>query len=455
MAGIQASGVGSGLDINTLVSQLVAAERAPLDARITRQRSAVNVEISGLSSLKSSMSTLKDALASIKDIASFAVRTATSSDKTIFTATADDSVGPGSYEIEVGNLATAQKLASGPFVAGRDAVVGTGTLTIAYGEDSFEVEIDSTHNTLAGIRDAINSAEGNEGVTASIINGTDGSRLVLTARKTGADNAVTITQAGGDGGLAALVYDAGNPGANTLTQTTAAADATIYVNGYEYRSASNEVTGAVDGLTISLLKADPGTTYTLDVGNDLTAVTTRIKKFVTDYNSLAKNLSGLQAYNATTGTAGPLIGNAYVRGVHQGVRMDISNPVSGVTGGYDTLASLGIKTDATGQLVVDDAKLTAALKANFEDVARLFGSDDCIAARLYTRLDAELKSTAQLSERTQTLNRKLTTLTDETSEVDRKMSIIETRYRAQFTALDTLLSQMQTTSAFLTAQLGI
>mgnify|MGYP000863095763 FL=1 len=169
MTGIQASGVGSGLDISSLVSQLVTAERQPLDARISRRQSAVNVEISGLSTLKGALATLKDSLSSVRTLSALASLTAKSANEDIFTATADSTALAGSYQIEVGNLATAQKLASGPFVAGRDAVVGTGTLTLKYGTTSFNVTVDSTHNTLAGIRDAINSATGNDGITATII----------------------------------------------------------------------------------------------------------------------------------------------------------------------------------------------------------------------------------------------------------------------------------------------
>ena len=414
----------------------------------------MSVEISGLGVLKSAMSTLKDAISSLRTVAGVAALTATSSDKTIFTATADSTAQAGSYDIEVGNLAAAHKLASGPFVAGRDAVVGTGTLAVSYGTKSFNVDIDASHNTLAGIRDAINSAAGNEGVSATIVNGTDGARLVLTSRDTGVANAIKVTQSGGDGGLAALVYDAGNPGANTMTETTAAADATVYVNGYEHKSASNTVDGAVDGLSISLVKADPGTTYTLSVATDNTAVATKIKKFVTDYNALARNFSGLQSYDPVKKVGGPLLGNAFVRVTQQDVRNDLSDAVDGLNGNYTTLASIGIKTDSTGQLVVDDTKLNAALKADFNSVVKIFAADDGIANRLYDRFTDVLKSDAQLATRTASLNKQLTKLTDESTEVGRKMSIVQQRYMAQFTALDTLLTKMKTTSTFLTQQLG-
>lgn len=453
MAGIQASGVGSGLDISSLISQLVAAERKPLDARITREQTSVNTQISALGGLKSSMSYLRDAVAGLRTTAAFALRSATSANKDVFTATATAEVPAGSYDVEVVGLASAQKLTSQVFPGGRTAVVGTGTLTVAFGDSSFDVTIAEGRGTLAEVRDAINTAQGNSGVAASIINETGGSRLVLTARNTGVENAVTITQSGGDGGLGALVFDPANPGANTLTET-AAKDAHVRVNGHDYKGPTNSVSGAVDGLTLNLLKAAEGTEYTVTIANDVDGTVAKIKKFVNDFNSLARVLGGLQSYDATTGKAGAMLGDAFVRGVHTDVRRMISEPVTGGTGGYSTLASIGITTDSTGQLVVNDTKLKAALGADFDGIASMFSASDGIASRIHSKLDAALKSDAQLATRTDTLNDTLKRLEKEQERIDSRMESVQARYLKQFTALDTLLVQMQSTSSFLAQQLG-
>jgi flagellar hook-associated protein 2 len=453
MAGIQASGVGSGLDIASLVSQLVAAERAPLDARIARRETAATVEISGLAALKGGMTALRDGLAGLNSTSAFNARTASSSETTVFTATASSEVQPGEYGIEVINLATAHKLASDAFVAGRDAVVGTGTLTIKYGDKTLTVAIDSEHDTLTQIRDAINSAEGNDGVSASILNEAGGSRLMLSARSTGADNAITITQSGGDGGLAQLVFDPAAPLANTMAETPAV-DAWIRVNGYDFYSAGNTVTGAVDGLSITLKKPDDGVLHTLTVANDTGSAVTRIKKFVSDYNALAKIFGNLQAYDPVARKGGALLGDAFVRGIQDQLRRDLSGEVEGTRGVYTSLAALGIRTDGGGQLTVDDTRLKAALAADFDNVAQLFAGDDGVAKRMYDRLDAALKTDAQLAVRNETLNKTVKSLTKDKEDVDRRMEGIEARYRAQFTALDKLMSQMQTTGDFLTQQLA-
>ena len=452
MAGIQASGVGSGLDIASLVAQLVASERAPLDGRLARRESATTVEISGLAALKNGMTALRDGLAGLNSAAAFSARTANSSDAAIFTATATSEVQPGEYGIEVVNLATAHKLASTAFVAGRDAVVGTGTLTISFGTKTLTVAIDAEHDTLSQIRDAINSASGNDGVSASILNEAGGSRLVLAARATGAANAITITQSGGDGGLAQLVFDPGAPLANTMTET-AAVDAWVRVNGYDFHSASNNVTGAIDGLTLALKKPDDGVEYTLTVANDTASTTAKIKKFVADYNALAKIFGNLQAYDPVSRKGGALLGDAFVRGVQDQLRRDLSAEVDS-TSGYSSLASLGIRTDATGLLTIDDTKLKAALASDFDGVARLFAGDDGVAKRMHARLEASLKADAQLALRNDALNKTIKSLAKDREAVDRRMESVEARYRAQFTALDKLLSQMQSTGNYLTQQLA-
>jgi flagellar hook-associated protein 2 len=453
MTGIQAGGIGSGLDINSLVSQLVAAERAPLDARITRRESALTVEISALARLKSSMSSLRDALAGLRTSSAMLLRTATSPRDDVFTASAGEAVPPGNYDIEVVRTATVQRLATAPFPDGRNAVVGTGTLTIAYGNTTFDIAVDGTNNTLAGIRDAINAASANAGVSASIVNEDGGSRLVLAARSTGIANAVKVTQSGGDGGLAKIVHDPAAPASNTMIESPAT-DALVRVNGYDYTSASNTVTGAVEGLTLTLRKADAGTLHSLTVADDTAQVTSKIRKFISDYNGLCRTFASLQSYDASTRKAGALLGDAYVRGMDGQLRRDLSGPVESVTGPYGSIASIGIRTDATGQLTLDEPRLIAALKADFAGVAAMFTASDGVAVRLHARLDAALKTDAQLASRSESLSQRVRKLGDEKVVVSDRMASVEARYRKQFAALDTLLAQMQSTGNFLSQQLS-
>lgn len=454
MAGIQAAGVGSGLDIASLVSQLVAAERQPLDARLDRRASALNVELSALGSLRGALATLRDALAPLRSTGAFAVRSASSANEDIFSAGASGAIAPGTYDVEVVSLATAQRLASAAFASGGGAYIGSGTLTIGVGGNAFSVDIPADAGTLADIRNAINGASDNTGVTASIINEVGGSRLVLTARQTGAAATLAVTQSGGDGGLAALTFDPNAPLSGGLTQTTAAADAVVRINGFEHHSASNTVTGAIEGLTLTLKAGDPGNSHLLTVSNDTGAVTARIRKFVSDYNATARVFADLQKYDPATGQAGALLGDALVRSLDGQLRRDVTGAMADASGvAYSSLAALGIRSDATGQLTLDEGRLAAALAADFDGVAALFGGEGGIAARAFQRLESVLASNGPLTARTDSLNRQSRVLSVEREAVDRRMESVEARYQAQFSALDRLLAQLQSTSQYLEQQL--
>ncbi len=194
---VSSTGIGSGLDVNGLVGQLVAAERSTEDKRLTRVDTKLTTELTAVSQLKGSLSAFQQSLAALKSADKLAARTAQVDDEKVFTASVTSSASQGSYDIEVEQLAKAAQLASKPFVGGASSTVGTGTLTLSLGSANLSVNIDSNNNTLAGIRDAINKASGNPGIRATIVNAVDGAHLVLSGSKTGATNTLTVTQQGG------------------------------------------------------------------------------------------------------------------------------------------------------------------------------------------------------------------------------------------------------------------
>jgi flagellar hook-associated protein 2 len=371
----------------------------------------------------------------------------------VFTASAASTAMPGSYEIEVESLASAPQLSSDAFADGAGHVVGTGTLTISLGDESFSVAVDEDHNTLAAIRDAINSASGNDHlVSASIINAADGAHLVLSSQKSGAANDITVSQEGGDGGLAALAYSDSNQ--TNYLEARPAADAVVYISGFAHHSATNTVTGAIDGVTLNLKKADDDEVHSLTISNDLTAVAARGRKFVDEFNALAKKMAELRSFEPTTKKAGPMLGDALLRSVESELRAHVTNPVAGEQGAYRTLASVGITTQRDGTLSLDSTKFTAALEADFDGVARLFGGDNGVASRLSDALDARLQADSEINVRTKRLNDKSVALQKEQQTLEARMLKIEQRYRAQFTALDTMLANMTSTSNYLSQQLS-
>lgn len=452
MASIQSPGIASGLDVNSLVSQLVAAERAPGELRLNRSDERIKTQVSALGQLKGAMSSLLTSLAALKSESAFQVRKAATSSEDTFTATATSAATPGDFTVEVLALATAHKLSSGLIAGGSTAVIGTGTLTLAVGSQSFEVQIDSTKNTLAGIRDAINSAPDNKGVRASIVNSSGGAVISLTANDTGAAKALRITQSGGDGGLAALVYDP--PTLTNLTETVAAADASINVEGYNSTSANNTFSNIIDGVTINVKAADVGNVHTLSVSNDSEAALEKVKKFITDFNAAVVTMSQLRRFNPTTKEAGPLLGDAMLRGVESTLRNVAADAVAGASTAFNTLASIGITTQQDGTLKLDESKLNSSLNGSFDAVGKLFGSTAGIASRMHDFLDRQLKSDAPINSRTDALNSSKRVNDRDRERLEARMTAVELRYRKQFSSLDTVLAGLQQTSAFLAQRLG-
>ncbi len=452
MAGLTSQGIGSGLEVASLVAKLVAAEKAPRQNQITRAQTTAVTTISAIASLKGAMGAFNDSLTSLKTTEAFAARSATPSSPEVFTASATTAAVAGTYDVQVENLATAHQLTSNAFAGGASQVVGTGTLTVSSGAKTFSVSIDSTHNTLAQIRDAINQAPENDGVVrATIVNAADGAHLVLSAQQAGAANALVVSQEGGDGGLSSLAYNA-SATAN-YTQQRPAQDALVYIAGFEYRSATNSFNDAIEGVSITLLEADAGETHRLTIADDTRGTTTRIRNFVEAYNGLAKQIAALRGYEPTTKKAGPLIGDAMLRGIESDLRSKLTNAVSGLTGNYQSLASVGVTTQKDGTLSLDAAKLDAALAADYDGISRLFGGAGGVAARLATSLDQHLAVDAQMDARTKALNAKSVALQKQQSDLEVRMAEVQRRYNKQFNALDSLLSNLQSQSSFLSQQL--
>ncbi len=452
MASIVSTGIGSGLDIAGIVQSLVAAEGQPVETRIGLQEARAQAKLSAFGSLKSALSDLRDKLEIMKSADKFLVRKATSSDENVFTASADTNALPASYSLEVVQLAQAQKLTSGAF-ADSDTVVGTGTLTVDVAGTSMDLVIDGTNNTLAGIRDAINDSTDNPGVSATIVNADSGSYLILTADSTGAANTITVTQAGGDGGLAALEYDPPN-GLNSLTETLAAQDAQVRIDGFDVMSASNTISGAIDGVTITVTEDSGGSSEQLTVENDETAARALVGDFVESYNALITTLDSLTDYDAESELAAPLLGDATIRGIRDQIRRELSTAVSDIDADFSTLTDVGIETQLDGTLTIDDDALSAVLADDFVKFGQLFSTTDGFGVRLFDLADGFLDSDGIIETRTKGLETQIDGLADERESLIERLASLETRLLRQFNALDSLLAQLSSTSNFLAQQLN-
>ncbi|AMN46588.1 flagellar hook-associated protein 2 FliD [Steroidobacter denitrificans] len=444
---------GSQIDVQSLVSQLVTAERARPEALLASEAGRVTTQISGLGQLMGALTTFRSALSSLNTLEVFSTRSAVSSQDSLLGASASGKAVPGTYDIEILQLAQAQQISSGVFAEGAAGLVGTGTLTLSLGERSFEVEITAAGSSLGDIRDAINSAAGNVGVRATLVQGGDGSRLVLSSAATGAANTITVTQSGGDGGLAPLEYSDSSPGGYALVK--AAQDAIVNIANAQTTSADNTIANAIDGVTLTLKQptSEEGGPVTLTIDYDQTAVTARIKSFVNAYNALVSQVTTLRSYDTATATAGPMLGDSLLNSIEAELRRSLSAVVPGQAPEFATLAAVGITTQANGTLGVDEAKLQKALSGNFEAVGKLFGSQDGIGARLFAQVDTRLKSDGALETRGKNLVDQQRAITRRKEDLDARMLVIQQAYLRQFTRLDILLSQLQVTSSYLSQQI--
>ncbi len=446
---ISSPGIGSGIDVNSLVSQLISAERAPQDTQLSNQSSAINGRIAAYSSIQTALTNLQTAEQALQgSTGAFNSFTATSSDSSIFSATASSSAVAGSYTVEVDSLATANKLASTGFSTTATAI-GTGNLKIAVGGSSFTIPVDSSNNTPSGLRDAINSASGNTGVTASLITADDGVHLVLSSNQTGTSHAITVTASGGDGGLNSLAYDPASSTTN-LKQLTPAGDASVQVDGYTYTSSSNQVTDSIPGVTLNLASAAVGTTLDLTVQTDTSGIDSAMQKFVSAYNTLNSFIKNATAYNATTNTPSALTGDSLANSIQSQIRNALSATTPGQSGGVRSLFDLGVSSNDDGSLTLDTTKLDTALSTDQASAQKLFATDGAVGAALTNALNGFIGDNGVLQSRNASLTKNLTDIAQQQTDLNTRMDKLTALYTSQYTALDTLMSQMTATSTFLT-----
>ncbi|EAR20644.1 flagellar filament capping protein FliD [Nitrococcus mobilis] len=391
MAGISSLGIGSGLDIGGLVDKLVAAEQAPVQNRLNRREAQVQAELSAYGNLKSALSGFQDKVQGLSQASDFRVLKATSSNSEAVAVSASSAATVGRLDLEVNQLAQSQAVASAAFATSATPV-GSGTLTLRFGTVTTDVDgavngfkqnpdkavatidIPAAVNSLAGIRDAINNADA--GVSASIINDGVGERLIFNTTDTGATNGFVIEVADDDGnntdaaGLSQLAF---NTSATQSQQARAGQDAQLIVNGLAVSRASNQITDLIEGLTLSV-QATTTSAARIDVTQDTDTVKEKIQGFVDAFNQLRQQISQLTSFDAEKKQGGVLQGDATVRGIDSRLFRLTTSEIPGLSGrAIRSLADLGITTASDGTLAIDDAKLSGALEAHFDEVGALFG----------------------------------------------------------------------------------
>ncbi|MCX7175492.1 MAG: flagellar filament capping protein FliD [Proteobacteria bacterium] len=478
MASITASGLGSTLDVNGIVSQLMAIEQQPI-TKLDTKEADYQAKLSAYGTLKSGMAALQDATRSLTSTASFKTLKATPSDSSLLSASASSTAVAGTYSIDISQLAQSQKLAA----AGQTSpttVIGSGTLTFDFGTitdtlpPSFNstagkygagtgfasnntprtVTIDNNHTSLSGIRDAINAA--NIGVSAVIVN--DGSstpnRLVLTSDNSGVANSLKISVTDEVAGSTALsdllAHDPANDVGQNLSEKITAQNANITVNGIAASKSSNTVTDMIHGVTLNLLKKTTATA-SVTVASDTSGIKSALDAFVKAYNDVAKPLHDLSAYDPSTKTAAVLQGDSAVRSIQSQMRNVIADTPAGITGSFKSLSQIGVAFQKDGSLSIDATKLQNAIDSNAGDVATIVATT---GGKLKTLLDSQLSAGGPLATKTNGVNLSIKLLNDQRTKLKDKLVITEQHYRTQYAALDSLLGSMKATSDSLTQQLA-
>lgn len=437
--------VGSGLDIQGLVSQLVAAERAPQAQRLSRIESTARAQLSSLGSISSVLAQLKSAATAFSTATGFGARTVSLSRSDYLSATAGPQAQQGSYEIEVVQLARAGKMSSTAQTSA-SASLGSGSFTLNVGSANFTVNAGGDPITLEGLRDAINNASDNAGVSASLVTTDDGVRLVLTGRDTGAAKAVSIS---GSGDLDAF--------ATAFTVNTSAADARVRVDGNLASSSTNVFASVIPGVSFTATKSeiDPASTRTtLTVGRDNGAARTQAEAFVTAVNSVLSTVKVATMANPQTGVSSPLTGDALPRSLVSQLRNAIGATVPGQPAGLASLNSVGITFQADGSLKLDAARFDAAMNANPQAVAKLFSGDGSTGKQVSDLVDRFTGNNGVITSRNKSINDRLNDVTRQRGVLDLRMEQVQRTYLAQFTAMEKIVAQLQGTSSFLSNQLS-
>jgi flagellar hook-associated protein 2 len=455
---ITTTGYGSGLPISDLVSKLVAAEGSPTQTRLDRREASLQAELSAIGIMKGALSEFQSSFSQLKNADNFTSRTSTSSNSSIATLSAEESASLGSYSLEVSRLASAHKLVGQQGYNAGD----TGSLSFANAAgDSFSIDIDTNNATLEGVRDAINGASDNFGITATILNLTSGPRLVLTANDTGEEKRITsISSTSTSGDLSGFDYSYASNADPMLDgddanydQVTAAEDAAFTLEGQALTSASNSVTDVIPDVTLTLKKVtEASTPVNLNVSTNTNSVKGMIEAFVTAYNDLQAMISEQTSFNATTGQAGILQGDALTRTVQNQLRSMISGSY-GDGGSVKSLLDLGVTTERDGSLKLDSSKLNTALSSNFSDVTALFSAENGLANRLEESLKGYLQSSGTLDSRTDSINSQMSRIDDDREALSRRLTSLEARLLSQFNAMDAIVAQLGSTGSFLTQQL--
>lgn len=436
---ISAPGVGSGLDVNSIVERLLTIERRPLN-RLESDKQGLEARLSAFGKLKSALSTFQSALDDLKSLDAFEVFKAESSDASAFTATANSDAATGSNDIQVVRLAEAHKLGS-VSIADTDTTTlgGTGDeITFTVNGNSFSVN--GGGMTLSQLRDAINDAPDNTGVSATVISENAGSHyLVLTSSETGNANAINLSFTG------SLGTDLGLSNINDPVQL----DSQLLIDGlFNVTRSGNTIDDAIAGVTLNLVAETTGNVQ-LDVSRDIDSVKASVQSFVDAFNELKKTFDSL------SGEGNDLEADSTLRSIENQIQRVFNTAPGGLNGSFTYLSEIGVSFQRDGTIALDSADLESAIASDFSGLAELFAHDNQgYLFRVDALIDGFVQADGLIDIREDGLNSRIDVTGQRIADMEFRLELREQRLRNQFTALDTLMGQLQGTSDFLSQQLA-
>lgn len=449
MATISSPGLGSNLDVKTIVSQLVALEKKPLDT-LKLQAATVQTKISAFGQIKSLVSTLSDAASKLTSVTGWNAVTATSSDTSSVSVSAIGGTQPTTFSVEVQALAKAKSTASAAIATG--TAVGAGTLSLTVGSGTPVGITVSATDKVADIASAINGA--GAGVSATVLTDASGDRLLLRSTSTGLNAAFTLAvTSDADGntadasGLSRMVVGS--------TTTQAAADAQATVNGIAVTSASNTFASTVSGVTFTALKVTTAPTE-ITITKDTSAVQSNIDAFVKAYNDINQLIGEATKYDAATKSAGLLQGDSTVITLQNSLRNALQSLTTG-SSLYGRLADVGITQQRGGALAVDSTKLSAAMNDHMDELKKLFsttgtGAANGVAVQVKALATSLLSTDGFFSTKDYSLKLMIDRNTKEQTRVTEKASRLETSLNARFSALDAKMTRLNALNAYVAQQ---
>ncbi len=473
MPAITSLGIGSGVDLNTMLTQLVALESKPLD-QMRADANALQTKVSSFGQINSLFSSLQTAANKLTGSSLWGQSTATAADTSVVQVIGNSSAAAGNYAVSVTTLATNQTVVSNTTLSDADQLVGAGTLTLdigtwdrppmnfvpQVGRAPIDIAVTAT-DTLATLRDKINGL--GAGVSASIVTDNTGSRLALRSTATGEDNGFRLSAADDDGnntdanGLSRFAFDPQN-GTSLMEQKVAAVNARATVNGIEVTSASNDLTSVVEGVTLRLRK-EGGASTDVAVTADREGIKTAIQSFADAYNALVKSINDQTKYDPTSKVGGPLQGDSSATGLLRQLRSLLGSP-SDASSTFKRLSDIGLTAQRDGTLAVNSTKLETA-STNLPELKKAFagdgGSDATLDgfARRYADLAAKVLGTdGTITSRTQGLRDRISRNSDEQTRLQDRVDRFKSRMVAQYTAMDTNLSKLTALSSYVTQQLN-